>query len=167
MPTADPFETPKAAFGPSPGPVGVDVEATTRLARAHRRVVVVFLAQLVGTFGFVFLVASVSGASETLGGILGGLYLVLVLGLFVALALSLFRLTQALGWSVGLRVLAVLGLFVGLINLIIILVAVGRGNTRLKEAGLPVGLAGDLGRLAASAGLRLRRPRPPGRRPAG
>ena len=82
----NPFETPTADPSPYAPTAGrVDVEAVRQLARVHRQLIMVFLGQIVFGIGFVVVVGAAGAVSEQLAGILSVVWLIVLLGLFLAL----------------------------------------------------------------------------------
>ena len=90
--------------------------------------------------GFMVMSISLRG-SETVGALAVGVW-GLMLALSIGLAVTLLQLGLALGWESWKVALAFVGLFIGLVNLIIIISAISRGNSVLKQAGLRVGFLG-------------------------
>lgn len=91
--------------------------------------------------GAMFAVAG-SGVSEELGGMLilgswGVRLLALILGIF-----GLLKIGSGLRWSGFSKILLVIGLFVPMLNVILLLLVNGQATAYLKAAGYKVGLAG-------------------------
>lgn len=140
MSTDNPFATPNAPSTPTLGQ-GVDNGLDVSLvARRHRRLNLIVLANIVLFVGFMVMSMSLRG-SETVGALAVGVW-GLMLALSIGLAVTLLQLGLALGWESWKVALAFLGLFIGLVNLIIIISAISRGNAVLKQAGLRVGFLG-------------------------
>lgn len=137
MSAANPYQTPDAA-GELQGQKSEDL---ARLARVHRRVNLIVLANIFAVFSL-FGVGALVYSNPDLANVLSTLVTVFLVVSWIALAVSLFQLARALGWSMVLCVLAVLSMFIGLVNLIVIVAAISSANTKLKKAGYRVGLLG-------------------------
>lgn len=137
-PDADPFAPPEAPRTPSDP--GIDIP---QVAVLHRRLNLLFLASLV-ILGMNLALTWLAGPSGK-EGLFRILELVLAGGMalfFLALLVTLYQLTVSLGWSVAARVGVVAAMLVSLVNLIVILFVIVRGQRVLKEAGLRVGFLG-------------------------
>lgn len=118
-------------------------EDLKRIARAQRLVLFTFLVGLIAIPLSGALAGDFGAAAESEGELAVGALVVgaLVLGVRIWMAVGVYRLTAAMGSRVG--VLWALGAFLpNLIGLVVLIVVSSRATSRLKKAGLRVGLMG-------------------------
>lgn len=138
----NPYEAPTAAAGHTIDErPGGSVENLRRLATVHRRMNLIVLGNIFAVIGFVGLSMALA-RSPTLARLASTGFMLFLVVAWVGTAVTLYQLGQALGWSTVGCIFAVLSMFVGLINLAVILTAISKGNSILKSAGYKVGLLG-------------------------
>lgn len=126
----------------------IDVSVLRKIQRAHRGLIMAFLGQLLVVIVFAFLAISLTPNSaegsprEIALAIAGAIVMASALVFAVLVILNVVRLALALGWGSGSALLCLFGMFLGLVNLIVLVVVAGRAKARLSAAGLHVGLLG-------------------------
>lgn len=123
MNTYNPYEAPKAAMA---SPVASDA-GIEQVASAQKLIIFSILAYFAGA------------AAQTF---LGPIGLLLVLGAVLMGLIGTFRLCSGLGYSMAVRVILIVLMFVPLVSLIVLLVLNARATARLRAAGYRVGLLG-------------------------
>ena len=142
--TTDPF-APPVHSSTAPSFEG-DIRDLIEVARQHRRLCIGVLTQIFMTTGFMGLAVLASGGPDAEPNqMIALLSLALILATLVVHIInlvSIYRLASALQWSAVSAALCVVAMFVGCVNLIVLLVLVNEGNKTLKRAGFPPGLLG-------------------------
>jgi hypothetical protein len=119
----NPYQAPKAQVATPAG----RSEGTEKVASGQKLVIYAIL------FNFVTLALQV--AIGPIAGLVGIVALVLSL-------IGIFRIGSGMGFSIVVKILLVVLMFVPLVNLITLLILNGRATKRLREAGYTVGLMG-------------------------
>ncbi len=125
MDTYNPYEAPKAAMA---APVASDA-GIEQVASAQKLIIFSILAYFAGAAARTFL---------------GPIGLLLVLGAVLMGLIGTFRLCSGLGYSMLLRVILIVLMFVPLVSLIVLLVLNAKATARLRAAGYHVGLLGAM-----------------------
>ncbi|MEL6184952.1 MAG: hypothetical protein AAFU79_10035 [Myxococcota bacterium] len=123
---------------------GESISSLRAIQKAHRGLIIGFLGQFLSAILMTLLVVVIPSlpAGQTIFALFTVVWVVAALGFMALLILSVVRLALALGWGGGVATLCFLAMFIGLLNLIVILVAAGKAKERLQAAGLPVGFLG-------------------------
>ena len=123
MDTYNPYEAPKAAMvAPVASDAGIE-----QVASVQKLIIFSILAYFAGAAARTFL---------------GPIGLLLVLGAVLMGLIGTFRLCSGLGYSMLVRVILIVLMFVPLVSLVVLLVLNARATARLRAAGYHVGLLG-------------------------
>lgn len=117
-------------------PIENDGTAIEKVQSGQRMVIFAILGNL--------LLCSLYGLALLLRGeiIIGLFMLLIVVGSLITGIIGVFRLASGLGYGLLIRILFILFLFVGLINVLILLRLNSKATARLRSAGYKVGLLG-------------------------
>lgn len=121
-----------------------DIPSLRAIQTAHRGMIVGFMGQILNVVfmtGVVLVLPSLPGG-QTLFALLSVVWIGAALVLTAMVFINVVRLAVALGWGGGVATLCLLAMFVGPLNLIVLLVAAGKAKARLRKAGLPIGFLG-------------------------
>ena len=123
MNTYNPYEAPKADIAAPPAS-DADIE---QVAGAQKLIIFSILGYFAGA------------AAQTF---LGPIGVLVVLGAVLAGLVGTFRLCSGLGYSMPVRVILIVLMFVPLVSLVVLLVLNAKATARLRAAGYHVGLLG-------------------------
>ena len=116
-------------------------ENVAGIAKYQRLVIYCILGQI-GLFILNIVANAMAQSNPNVGGLFGLVLLVAGLALIGLMLFSVFKLATSLGMGAGVAVLLAVLCFLPLISLIVLLVLSSKATTRLKAAGVPVGLLG-------------------------